>query len=258
VRARGGAPIAVAPIVAGYARDPGVAERLARDAVAEADDGAAAQAAVGMTFSLLGDPARARTAWQAAVDLSPEPAYVRGLAEAIARAGDPDAALVYGTTAAAASGDPAVVWIELARALAEVGAHVHALEAARYAIDLAGADTIADALDVAIASSRALERDAQANELAQRRARVAPLLDTGARDGDPTDVRAAVRDGTPSRLWTAARWNPRDVAVRAALLHVLGATDVRRAIVMRELVQLAGDREPSIGRAAVVALAAAR
>ena len=285
VRARGHGDLDVASIVTGYAVDPGSAERLARDAVAEAGDAAGAQAAVGTTFSLLGDPARARIAWQAAVDLSSEPDYVRGLAEACARAGDPDAALVHGTTAAAASGDPAVVWIELARALADVGKHVHALEAARYAIDLAGADTIAPALEVAIASSRALGRDAQATELALRRATVAPAVATAAAepapptptpatptpaartaDGDPTDARAALAassappDDAFDRLWIAARWNPRDVAVRARLLAAWSAPDAepRVAVIVRELVALASDRDSSIGRAAVGALVASR
>jgi tetratricopeptide (TPR) repeat protein len=264
VRARGDAGIALAPLVAGYANDPGVADRLARDAVAEAGDAAAAHAAIGTLFWLLGDPARARKAWEAAVALSSEPAYVRGLAEACARAGDPDAALVHGTTAAAASGDAAVVWLELARALSDVGRHVHALEAARYAIELAGSDTIGVAIEAAITASRALGRDTQVAELTLRRARVAPAYAPGLRDHDPTDVRAALAafteptDAAVARLWTAARWNPRDAAVRAKLLAVLPPADPRRAILVRELVALAGDRDPVIGRTAVAALAETR
>ena len=169
------------------------------------------------------------------------------------------------------------MWIELARALADVGKHVHALEAARYAIDLAGADTIAPALEVAIASSRALGRDAQATELTLRRATVAPAVATPATStsglastsGDPTDARAALatfvdaNDDALTRLWIASRWNPRDVAVRARWLAARAtaadkATDARVALVVRELVALAGDRDPSIGRAAVVALLAQR
>ncbi|MDX2093895.1 MAG: hypothetical protein SFX73_39035 [Kofleriaceae bacterium] len=261
VRARGHAGVALAPIIAGYAKDPSIADRLARDAVAEAGDAAAAHAAIGTMFSLLGDPARARTSWEAAVALSSEPAYLRGLAEACARAGDPDAALIHGTTAAAASGDAAVVWLELSRALSDVGKHVHALEAARYAIELAGADSIGASIEAAIVPSRALGRDEQVAELTLRRAGVAPAVAPGLRDRDPTDARAALAafteptDAAVTRLWIAARWNPRDAAVRAKLVRAIPASDPRHAILVRELVGLAGDRELVIGRSAVAALA---
>jgi tetratricopeptide (TPR) repeat protein len=198
----------VKAILDGYARDPLIADRLARDVVAEHADAAAGHAFVATLFDAIEDPARARESWQAAVDDSPgEPAYVRGLAEAIARAKDPDAALVFATQAAAAAGDPAPVWIAIARALHGVGADVHALQAARFALDLASGETIADALDVAIVATDALGRPA--GDLRTRRARVAPpLVDAMQRDvttktkaqlvelaGDPDiDVaRAAIR-----------------------------------------------------------------
>src|SRR5262249_41293310 len=72
-------------IAAGFARDPAIADRLARDAVAGASDAAAMHATLGAVFDALGDPARARAAWQAAVDASREPRFLRGLAEAQAR-----------------------------------------------------------------------------------------------------------------------------------------------------------------------------
>src|SRR6185436_11931608 len=118
-------------IAVAYRRDPAIAERLGRDGVAGATDAAAMHATLGALFDALGDPARARAEWQAAVDASPEPRFVRGLAEAQARQGDPDAALISATTAAAASGDAAVVWTSVARLLALAGKYVHALEAAR-------------------------------------------------------------------------------------------------------------------------------
>ncbi|HEY0985393.1 MAG TPA: hypothetical protein VGD80_00025, partial [Kofleriaceae bacterium] len=194
------------------------------------------------------------------------------------RQGDADAALITATTAAAASGDPAVVWASVARALAGAGKYVHALEAARSAIDLSGPETLPGALAVAISASRALGRAAQAASLAQQLARTAPASgertdDEGApvtarTDGDagvdPTDGRAALaasRRGssneTIARLWVAARWNLRDVELRAALLSALAADDARRAVVIGELVDLAGDRDPELRRAAVAALHAA-
>jgi len=262
VDARGEVVVTLEPVIEAYRRDPAIADRLAHALVAQADDAAAAQAALGALFEALADPARARAAWEAAAAASPEPAFVRGLARAAARAGDPDAAMIHGTAAAAAAGDPAAVWIELARALDGVRAHVHALEAARSAIDLAGSDTLAAALDIAATASIALGRSEQATTLAARLARLAPV-GHGSRRGpdDPTDAvtpLAAARAGstvsTVARLWVASRWNARDVAIRAALLAAIAIDDPRRRVVVGELVALAADPDPEVGRAAVAAL----
>ena len=247
-------------IVAAYLRDPVIADRLGRDAVASAPDAAAMHATLAALFDALGDPARARAAWQAAIDASPEPAFVRGLAEACARQGDPDAALVAATTAAAASGDPAIVWTGVARALAGAGHYVHALDAARSAIDLSGPETLAAALDVAVVASQALGRDAQAAALATQRARSAQGRSVPG-DADPTDAAAALAaykqrasGSTIARMWVASRWNPRDVELRAALLGATTLDDARHAVITGELVDLAGDRDPSLRRAAAAAL----
>lgn len=262
--ATGGAIDALRAIAAAFRRDPGIADRLARDAVAGATDAAAMHATIGALFDAIGDPARARAEWQAAVDASPEPRFLRGLAGAQARQGDADAALITATSAAAASGDPVVVWLAIAQSLAGAGRYVHALDAARSAIDLAGPDALPAALDAAIAASRALGRDRQAAQLAARRARIAPA--GGALgDRDPTDAAAALDayraaperpagDAAIARLWVAARWNPRDVDLRAALLAALPAGDPRRAVIAGELVDLAGDPDPEIGRAAAAVL----
>ncbi|MGN6104684.1 MAG: hypothetical protein ACTHU0_06250 [Kofleriaceae bacterium] len=249
-------------LIDAYRRDPAIADRLALDAIAEATDDAIAHAALGTLFDVLGDPARARAAWQAAVASSPEPAFVRALAEVAARAKDPDAALVFATTAAASSGDPAAVWSAMSRALEGAGSHAHALEAARYAIDLAGPDELAGALDAAIDASRSFGRTAQVEALATRRAAAAPPPER--RDehaDDPTDAatalarhRAQPSEATVAALWLASRWNPRDVASRAALRAALSATDPRRLIIEAELVVLAADRDRERARAAVTAL----
>jgi tetratricopeptide (TPR) repeat protein len=218
-------------------------------------------AALATLFDALGDPARARAAWQAAIDASPEPAFLRGLAEALARQGDPDAALIAATAAAAASGDPAIVWTSVARALAGAGKYVHALDAARSAIDLSGPETLAAALEIAIAASQALGRNAQAAGLADQRAWVAQSRSAPG-DTDPTDAAAALEAyrqhasaSTIARMWVASRWNPHEVEVRAALLGATTADDARHAVITGELVDLAGDRDPALRRAAVAALA---
>lgn len=267
VDARGEILVTLGPVIEAYRRDPAISDRLARTLVLQADDAAAAYSGLGALFEALADPGRARAAWEAAAALSPEPAYLRGLARAAARAGDPDAALIHGTTAAAASGDPAVVWIELARALEGVREHVHALEAARSAIDLAGLDTLPAALDVAAAASLALGRTEQAAGFQRRRAQLGPAPSAGARTDDdraamdPTDATGALAamQSSPSvsaiaRLWVASRWSPRNVAVRAALLDAVAANDPRRTVLVSELVALAGDPDPEVGRAAVTAL----
>jgi hypothetical protein len=246
-----------------YHRDADVGERLARDAIAASVDEALATATTAALFDALSDPGRARAAWQAAVDASPEPAFVEGLAEAEARGNDPDAALINATVAAAASGDPGAVWARVARVLADAGKSTHALTAARSAIDLAGPDALAAALDAAVDASRALARPEQVASLAARRAALWPPAG-GDVAGDPTDPVAAVAalgEGAGSvdpaaldRAWLASRWAPRDVATRAALLRLLPAGDARARVVEAELVGLATDRDPLLALAAVAAV----
>jgi tetratricopeptide (TPR) repeat protein len=250
---------ALRPLVVAYRRDPAIADRLGDDVVAGAVDAAVASAALGALFDALGDPARARTAWQAAVTASPEVEHLRGLAGAMARGNDPDAALVTATTAAAASGDPAVVWLAIAKTLDGAGKHVHSLEAARYAIDLGGPATLAGALAVAMSASRALGRHEQVGLLAARRAKLVPLAPS--RTDDPTDADAALAEHLGSatasavaRMWVASRWNPRAVTIRATLLAATSPDDPRRRVIIAELVELASDPDPDVGRAAVAAL----
>jgi tetratricopeptide (TPR) repeat protein len=271
--------LALRRIVEAYLRDPAIADRLGRDGIAALPDAATGHASLGAVLDALGDPARARLAWQAAVDASPEVDHLRGLAEAIARAKDPDAAMVATVAAAAAWGDPAIVWISVARSLEQTGEHVHALEAARNAIGLASSTRLVEAIDVAISASRSLRRETQVAELTAMRARIAPPMPerptgmaeavrpTGTAEAvrpiDPTDAIAALVEytqqpdaGSVARLWVAARWNRRHVGVRAALLAAISPDDPRHGVVVAELVALASDRE--VGRDAVAALRTTR
>ncbi len=251
-------------IARAYRVDATSGERRARDAVAAAADDASASAATGALFEALDDPARARAAWQVAADASREPAYLEGLAEATAKANDPDAALISGTAAAAASGDPAATWVGIARALVRAGAVQQGMTAARSAIDLAGPDALPEALELAIAASRVLGRDAQVADLVAKRARLAPAPEDDSdvsQGADPTDAASAraaharaPSAATLARLWVASRWNPRDAAARVALARTLPADDPRLRIVQLELVALAGDPDPARALIAVQAL----
>jgi hypothetical protein len=180
---------------------------------------------------------------------------VRGLAESAARGGDGPAALVYATQAAAAWGDPAIVWTGVAHALLAGGQHVDALTAASNALDLAGPEVLPGALDAAIAASRALDRIAQVESLRARRARLAELAEDDAEARAALDMhREHPTAATVARLWVTSRARPRDVEVRAALVVALDDDDPRRASIVRELVALAGDPDPQRALAAVNAL----
>ena len=181
--------------------------------------------------------------WQAAASACPEVAFLRGLAEAAGRSGDGPAAVVFATRAAAASGDPAVVWVAVAAALVDGNRFPDALTAARSALELAGPEVLAQALDVATAASRAMGRNQQADALLAQRAQIASR-----EKADENEIRAALaahRDrptaSTVARLWVASRSAPRDVEVRATLLDELDGDDPRRTTIVDELLLLAGD-----------------
>ncbi len=251
--------LAVAQAFGGQASDR--VDRLGHDLVARQVDEAAGHATLGALFDALGDPARARTHWQAAVEAhdigSAEPVFVRGLAAAAARAGDGPAALVFATQAAAAWGDPAVVWIAVGTALEETGEHVDALVCARSAVDLAGPDLMPRALDLAIEASHALGRQAQVDALRVQRVAAEPPRGKP----DPLDPAAAVvayqalpTAGTIARMWVASRAHPADLDVRLVLAGALPADDPRRATLVAEIAGFAADPDDTRALAAVRAL----
>lgn len=246
----------LAPIAAAYLRDPVIADRLSRELVAMAVDAAAASAALGALFDALGDPPRARAAWQDAATQSPETSFQRGLADAIARTGEGPAAHVIGTQAAAAWGDPAVVWNGVAAALLDAKQYVDALAAAHNALELAGPDELPRSLDLAIEASRALGRTAQADAMVLQRAQLAPR--GRAVDADAlaalAEHRANPTASTAAQLWVASRRHPRDVDLRVALVAALDVDDPRRATVVTELIELTGDDDPLRAYAAARAL----
>lgn len=253
---------ALAAIATAHARNQVVAERLGRDFVARAPDAALAHATLGSLLDALGDHKRARAEWEQAAAQSDEVAFVRGAAEAIARDGEGPAALVFATNAAAASGDPAVVWNAVGAALIASKQYVDALTAARTALDLAGPDELPRTLDIAIEASRAVGRTAQADALGLQRAQVALALRTNPADAEAFAAleshRVRPSAVTTARLWVASRKDPRDVEIRRALLESLEPDDARRTAVARELLELTGDEAPERALAAVAALRGTR
>jgi hypothetical protein len=189
-----------------------------------------------------------------------EPAIVAGFAESCARVGDGDAALVAATGAAAAWGDPAVVWNVVGRALLDGNRVVEALTAGRSAIDLAGPETIASAFDIAIDASSRLGRLAQVAALTARRARLAL---SSPDDQDPAGVAGASDTYAPGhsdtaknveQAWMKTRRARRDVELRIELLSALGEGDPRRGVIVAELIDLAGDRDSARGLRAAMGL----
>ncbi len=112
-------------------------------------------AALGEFFLVTGDPARARALWQRAVDATHDPRYLQGLAVATAAVGDSDAATIWATQAAAASGDPAPALAEVAGAMAQMGDYPVALTLLRQALAIAGA---IDVIAIEHAISHALQK----------------------------------------------------------------------------------------------------
>lgn len=245
---------ALVAIAQAFRRSPEIAARLGRELVERSVDGSISQAALGALFDALGDPARARAAWDAAATSDADPGFIAGYAEACARAGDGDAALVAATEAAAAWGDPAVVWNNVARVLLASGRTIDALTAGRSAIDLAGSELLPDALDVVIEASQQSGRTEQAAALAAERARLVPKVARDEIAAARKELAHAPTASAVDRAWQATRNEPREVDLRVALLPGLAADDPRRGVLVTELIALAADRDHVRGLRAAFAL----
>lgn len=174
---------AVIAVARSYGRDPALADRRAEELAGRALDRAAIAPVLARLFAALGDPARARAWWQAAVDASPdEPGLLEGLALAMVDAGDVPAGELLLLAAAAASGDAGRTYLRAARSFAAIDAHLAAVAAARWAIELAAPGDEAAPAAIAAAALAALGRPS--SEVAALAAAPAAL--------DLTDARAAV------------------------------------------------------------------
>ncbi|MFT3699701.1 MAG: hypothetical protein QM831_41515 [Kofleriaceae bacterium] len=238
-----------------FREDPAIADRKANTLVDHAADAALAHAALGALFDALGDPARARAFWLAASEESNEAPILAGYAESAARAGDGDAALVIASSAAAASGDPAATYVDIARALLRGNRSIDALTASKLGLDLAGSNTLIALLDLAIKCSNIVGRTDQATALAARRAPLHPAIEKHeARDLLMRELETASNASTLAAAWVATRDDPYEVEMRAALLHLLEPDDSRRAQLERELTGIASLRDQDRALSAVLAL----
>ncbi len=157
----------LAAVVTAYARDPALADRRAEDLAGAAIDLAVVAPALGRTFTLQGDPARARAWWQRGVDASPEePTLALGLALAMIRAGDGPAAQQQLVRAAAGSGDAATTLYRAARGFAAAGATLDALTACKLALEHAAPGDEAMVADLAASLLAQLGRERDAGALA--------------------------------------------------------------------------------------------
>jgi tetratricopeptide (TPR) repeat protein len=207
----------IANIAAAYLRDPAAADRAADDWIAKDVDVAARAPIAAALFAAMGDPARARALWQRAADASPgELRVVRGLALAAAATDDPDAAMIFATNEAAASGDAAPALVEIARALAAHGRYDHALELVHLALQLVPRDDAAPLYDLAIAWSRAEGKDATELEAARAELPAAPTAAPEPPPGDLATEAALAADPRVPDDDAAAAWSAFTAAIRRA------------------------------------------
>ena len=220
-------------------RDAARLERAIADLLASEVDATIADAALATLFDVVGDGGRARTWWTTTIDSSEEPRWQLGIALAMARQRDGDAALVHLTAAAASWGDASLPMIAVARALNDAGRFAQAIEAGKAALGVAGPLQRSAARRVIVAASRALGRLDQADD-------VEAQIPDGERD-------AAAGNGT----CTATPAQARDVASCGAQLLATAPDDAEHRRLRATLLHLAFAHDSSIARPAVAALVVA-
>jgi tetratricopeptide (TPR) repeat protein len=247
---------ALAEVARGFFADPAVAERRAREFADVHIDRAEASAALGHLFDVLGDPARSRLHWQLAVDRDPTNTWQLALAQAMARSGDPDAAMIPLTAAAAASSEAAATFISGAQVLLESGHPALALSALKSGLSLADPRLRDRALSLAAQANHQLGRVHAAAELeAALTARGAPVRPTP----NLQDLQAVVAEANAiARLAVRCQWRVFDLDCHRQLLRALPVEDPRRRRSLAQLADLAADADPDLARAAAVVAANSR
>ncbi|MCG8418326.1 MAG: hypothetical protein MJE77_10325 [Proteobacteria bacterium] len=233
---------ALAEIATAHLYDPAVADRQAGDFVDGDPDIGRRGPMVAALFAALGDVARAHLWWRRIAAQNPrEPHGAFELGAALCAAGDPVAAEVHFTAAAATSGDAGTSSLRAARVLV---AHGHALEAiawARRALALTAPMRRPAVYRVLAEAMTMLGRHREAATMRRHAAGQAgaepperttdnrPTAATGQTDmldpGDASAVLASIRqtenrDRVHKALFWAIAWNPDDERLYAELARV--------------------------------------
>lgn len=253
------APAAIAAIARAFAREPAVADRLAREYAGGTVAAGARSPLLAALFAGLGDPVRALRWAEVALEESPaHPPYLFAVAAYAASSGDLARAEVHFTSAAAADGDPGASALAAARLFLALARPLEAVQMGRRALDLTAPGADIPVLEVLRAAATELGRAGDAAAITERlaaRTRAlpaeVPALAGAATDRDWAIEQAAAAEPAAALalLREAAAWNPGDVAVRAALLDRLDPGDPEAAAVAAQLLAIA----LSSGRATAIA-----
>lgn len=222
---------ALVAVAEAYAREPAVADRLARDVVARAPSLGRHGPAVARVFAALGAHDRALAWWERIAAESPRhPPYLLGLGVAAAASGEVLRASLHIEAAAARSGDAGASFL---RAAAELWRQGHALEAVatgRKSLLLAPRGQRGPVLALLATAMHALDRarDAETMRAAwlddvpepfRDRAREALQAQAEPAPGDGSDSESGSGPGTVSGTALAEAWGPRRVRALAAAVR---------------------------------------
>jgi hypothetical protein len=269
---------ALVAVAEAYAREPAVADRLARDVVARAPSLGRHGPAVARLFAALGAHERALAWWERVAAESPQhPPYLRALGVAAAAAGEVLRASVHIEAAAARSGDAGDTYLRVAAELWRQGHALEAVAAGRKALLLAPSGQRGPVLALLATAMHALGRARDSERMraawlddvaAPFRERARAALQAQAADAPDDAARALVEAWGPERVHAliAAVRAPapaRDAAAQAADVTALAAAallappaEARAAfeILAAALARMGASAEARAMRAAVVAV----
>ncbi len=217
------AAVGLVAVANAYVGDPAVADRLAEELVDGAVSVTRRGPAVASLFAQLGDPVRALDWWEKIADASPEhPAYLLGLADAVAATGDAPRAQIHFIAAAANSGDPGAMSLLAARSLARHGADVEALSACRRALQLTAPGDEQEVLSTIARIDDELGRAAAASAAREALVEQTPERFRDAARGTWRSLRDRLLDAPADALVVAAA-DPSDAALALARARALRA-----------------------------------
>ena len=221
---------ALADIAGAYAREPAVADRLARALVQRAVSAGRHGPAVAALFAGLGDPARALAWWERVAAESPaHPPYQLALGVAAAAAGDMARARVHVTRAAARSGDAGATSLHAAGHFLRQGQALDAIAEARRALPLIAPSRRGPALALLATAMADLGRDRDAAAMRAawlevippafrdraRRAILAPGAAALASPAPGTFSEVEPEGAMRAAAWDSSVWEPATAVLRS-------------------------------------------